>query len=148
MVRANQINLDKLLALSEEWFIQLWREVYNWYGENPEGFRLTKAEQATLNERNQDFREPLPGEEEIRQALNWDLPPERWGEFSATDLARRLFINPSSSTIRQTGRAISKIAREDERIKSRILHGVRLYSLPLANGFGDFGEFLEPEKKR
>ena len=148
VVRVNQINLDKLLALSEEWFIQLWREVYNWYGENPEGFRLTKAEQATLNERNQDFREPLPGEEEIRQALNWDLPPERWGEFSATDLARRLFINPSSSTIRQTGRAISKIAREDERIKSRILHGVRLYSLPLANGFGDFGEFLEPERKR
>ena len=115
VVALEEIDLDSLLALDENWFVQLWAEVYTWWQQDPKAFHLTPTERAHLDELNQEFRESLPGEEELREAFDFDLPRCQWGSISATELKSRLFFM-SPVTPRQIGCAMKKLAREDKKL--------------------------------
>lgn len=127
------IDLDALLKLPDTWFIQLWAEVYLWWWESPNGFRLSCVEREHLNELNRQHREMLPGEEEIRLALNWDLPLEQWGKFTSTDIRRQLFMSNGGPTVQQIGRALAKLEREEKQITYTEAHKIKTYTLPLKN---------------
>ena len=95
--------------------MQLWAEVYIWWRLDPKGFHLTPTEQAHLDELNREYREAMPGEEEIREAFDFDLPADQWGVFSASELKTRLFIM-SPINVQQIAQAMKKLAREDKRL--------------------------------
>lgn len=132
VVPADGLDLPALIALPDEWFVQLWAEVYSWWLKEPQGFRLTAEERCALDKANRVYREMLPGEEEIRQAFNWDIPFEQWGWFTATELRRQLFEIERLSP-QQIGRTLAKLVREDERIdSSRNGHSkVKMFRLPI-----------------
>ena len=112
--------------------MQLWAEVYIWWRLDPKGFHLTPTEQAHLDELNREYREMLPGEEEIREAFDFDLPADQWGLFSAAELKTRLFIMSPISPL-QIGHTLKKLAREDKRliIMRDREHKVNKYRLPI-----------------
>lgn len=123
-----RFDLDKLFSLTRDWKQQFWAQIYALFLENPQGFRLSGAERARLETINAGHMRALDFELELREQLSHDLPYEKWGEFSAAEISARLFSRPPASRL---GRVLSKLAREDRRITSRILHGRSLYKLPM-----------------
>ena len=78
-------------------------------------------------------REVSSAEEEIRLALNWDLPQEQWGRFTAGDIKRQLFSSDFRAYKEHIGKALAKMAREDSRIIYTTSLGVKRYRLPHKN---------------
>lgn len=74
------------------------------------GFRLSHVEREHLNALNQQHRELLPGEEEISQAMDFNLPSEQWKEFSASQFVK-LVLYVEGVTSRQAGRVLAKLER-------------------------------------
>lgn len=136
VIPLESIDLDKLLKLPVDWFIQLWAEVEWWWELDSQGFRLSPVEREHLNGLNQQHREMLPGEEEIRMALDWGLPREQWRALTSSQIKIELFSG-ERITPAQIGRVLAKLAREDEQITVTPLHNVSRYTLPLR---GDFDE--------
>ncbi len=130
VVPVDGMDLQALIALPDAWFVQLWAEVYLWWKQEPQGFRLTPAERRALDMANQTYRELLPGEDEVLQAFNWDLPSEQWGRFSPSELKWLLF-GGERITAQQIGRALAKLAREDSRITFTTAQRVKRYCLPI-----------------
>ena len=93
-------------------------------------------EREHLNGLNQQHREILPGEEEIRLALDWDLLQEQWRALTSSQIKRELFSG-ERITPAQIGRVLAKLARDDEQINVTPLHNVRRYTLPLRGDFDD-----------
>ncbi|MDO5549281.1 MAG: VapE family protein [Eubacteriales bacterium] len=90
-VGVDRIDLEKLWGLSENWFIQLWAQVYkDWRAEGVDSFRLTREEQEALSAVNSKRMEERPGEQEIRDLLEPDLPEDQWSKVSATQIATLL----------------------------------------------------------
>lgn len=141
VVPVRRINLDKLLELPPDWVSQLWAEVYIWWMRDPQGFRLSCMELEHLNELNQQFREMLPGEEEIRLTLDWALPPEQWRDYTASDIKLKVFLG-ERTTVQQIGRVLAKLAREEKNVTvTPDPHSkVKSYKLPLSSDFADTAE--------
>lgn len=131
IIAVEHIDLQALLSITDAWMAQLWAQAVSLWKMNPDGFRLDNSEKKGLTQANSQFREVLPGEEEIRQALNYDLPQSQWGEFSSCELKGQLFGRLDHLTSSQVGRALSKIEGEDSSITARVLKGVRLHRLPI-----------------
>lgn len=138
VVPVAEIDLEALLKLKPEWFIQLWAEVYIWWIKDPQGFRLSRMEREHLNELNQQHREMLPGEEEILDAFDWNLPPERWGEFTPAGMKKWLF-HGERITVQQVGRALAKLNREIPGIQStKNSHTKTIaYRIPILSTFAE-----------
>lgn len=141
VVPVHRIDLDKLLELPPDWFAQLWEEVYIWWMRDPQGFRLSCMEREHLNELNQQFREMLPGEEEVRLALDWDLPREQWRTLTASQVKLELFCG-HRITSAQVGRVLAKLAREEKQIEViQDTHSkVNAYHFPLQSEFAGDAE--------
>jgi len=137
VIPLDSVNLDQLIDLQTEWFVQLWAEVYLWWQLDPQGFRLSPTERAHLEELNRGHREFLPGEEEILEAFNWDLPLDQWGTFTSTTLKNRVFFTNSRVTAQQVGRVLAKLTREDERITviENTRSRVKSYRLPISTNW-------------
>lgn len=132
VVPVEYIDLPTLTTLPVRWFQQLWAEVYVLWKENPQGFRLTTQERQELNVANRQFRELLPGEEEIREALNFDLPPDQWIWASASELQRQFYASFARFTVVQIGRVLTKLSREDDRITFKRPQNIKTYWLPIS----------------
>lgn len=132
VVPVSNIDLKMLISLPDEWFIQLWAEIYAYWKMGILSFRLNAEDRAVLDEANKAYREMLPGEEELMQAFNWDLPLKLRGRFTPTEVKRFLFGN-DRITAQQIGRALAKLAREDSRIEctTNSHNHAKLYLLPL-----------------
>lgn len=131
VVPIESIDLPKLKSLPNTWSKQLWAETRTLWTAEPERFRLTTLERQALDVSNRRFRQPLPGEVEIRERLNFDLPPDHWGEFSAADLMIGMRDKTDS---RMIGKVLAKLAREEPRITRRTKDGYILYRLPVPSG--------------
>lgn len=133
VIPIQEVDLNQLLDLPAEWFVQLWAEVYLWWRQAPRGFRLTAVERAHLEELNRGYRTSLPGEEEIVEAFNWELPREQWGTFTPTALRTQLFFTDARISSQQVGRALARLAREDKRVEVSIKTHTktRIYKLPI-----------------
>lgn len=124
-----KVDTDRLFRLTDEWRVQLWAQVYVLYRSNQQGFRLTSEERAELERRNQQHLKTLDYELELKELFDWGIPEADWLEYSAAQLAERMRGCPSS---RKLGRVLTKISREDNRVKSRVLMGKTLYKLPIS----------------
>jgi len=127
-VQITQVDLNRLFSLTPEWKRQLWAQVYVLYQQNPQGFRLDGISRAALEAINLQYTKALDFELELRDMLNYDLPVEQWGEFSAAELSARLSARPPANRL---GRVLAKLANEDGRITARLIDGRRLYRLPM-----------------
>lgn len=88
-VPIDHIDTDRLFNLSDDWFRQLWFQVYDvWLEAGTQSYRLSRDEQKLLNARNATRMEELPGEEELLEILDPDLPEEQWTFASATELVK------------------------------------------------------------
>lgn len=132
VIPVRDIDLQTLIALPDEWFIQLWAEICTYWKMGFLDFRLSAEDRAVLDVSNQQYRKPLLGEEEIRQALNWELPSALWGWFTPTELQHRLFLN-GKPTVQQVGCVLAKLGKEDVRITHTMNSRTRTksYLLPL-----------------
>lgn len=140
VIHVNQIDRKRLLELPTEWFEQLWAQVYSTlYLKDKNGFRLTDKEQKLLQQENEQYAMPLPGELELRDLLDFDMPEDKWPRLTTTDL---MLAMPRTCriTTNQLGRIVHKLAKEDKRVRiMRPKNKVRYY-LPLVNPqFGQGG---------
>lgn len=131
VVPVTRLDLDRLKALPVEWFRQLWSEVYAVYVQDTGGFRLTPEERAALMKSNTVFRAPGPGEDEIKDVLNFGLAKGSWGEFTASELRLQFLDQLRNYSSRRLGRTLTKMVGEDDRLSSRTLHGRTVYRLPI-----------------
>lgn len=131
VVPVTRLDLDRLKALPVEWFRQLWSEVYAVYVLDTGGFRLTPGERAALMKSNTVFRAPGPGEDEIKDVLNFGLAKGSWGEFTASELRLQFLDQLRNYSSRRLGRTLTKMVGEDDRLSSRTLHGRTVYRLPI-----------------
>ncbi len=137
VIHVDKIDLARLDRLDVP---QLWRQAYAWFLRDPQGFRLSSAERAQLEARNRDFDRAQPFEEELRRALDWNLPLTSWRWTRASTL-KNLVDVPANTTAAQLGRALTAISEDATRRLesagiaspkvSRTLHGIREYLLPL-----------------
>ena len=124
----HRIDLQRLFSLTDDWKRQLWGQIYAMYLQAPQGFRLTGEERAELEARNLRHTKELDFEQELMELLELDLPEKEWGEFTAAEVAARIFARPSAKRL---SRVLVKLERENLGVTSRILAGRRLYRLPL-----------------
>ncbi len=129
VIEPKKIDCDRLKALPEEWFVQLWAQVYTQlYLPDPQGFRLTDSEREKLQADNERYNKPLPGEIEILDKLEWDSPADRWKWYKVTQIRDQLSLKPLSTA--QVGKALKKLSDCNERIQVKNAHNNKLYLLP------------------
>lgn len=128
-VPVQQIDLDKLFSLPREWFMKLWAQVYMMWGIlGTQSFRLTREEQAMLEERNAGFAQQLQFEQEILDVMDFDLPETEWRWVSPAEIAAFAGVKVNAINV---GFTISKLAKRDQRVeKKRRSHGL-IYRVPL-----------------
>ena len=128
-VHVGNIDVERLNSLSKEWVTQLWAQVYEqYYKTDPQGFRLSREERATLEKSNERYSKPIVGEIEIMDALDWEQPVSKWKWYRTSELkdALRLYrITPA-----QIGKALTRIATRDLRIETKAPGNVKQYLLP------------------
>ena len=141
VIHVNQIDRRRLLDLRPEWFEQLWAQVYSTlYLKDKNGFRLTDKEQKLLQQENEQYAMPLPGELELRDLLDFDMPEDNWPRLTTTELMQAM-PRTCRITTNQLGRIVHKLAKEDNRVRiTRPKNKVRYY-LPLINpSFSQWGD--------
>lgn len=131
-IQVSQIDVKRLNDLPDSFFVDLWHEVYAAWINAHDSFRLTPEQRAQLEQQNAVFRESLPGEEEIRNALDFDLPEDKWRECTTSQL-RMLVPGIDRVTSNMIGAAVRKIAREDSRITIRRTERGMIYKMPLTS---------------
>lgn len=128
VIPVESIDVDALNRLSPEWLAQLWRQIFELYLTDRQGFRLSTEERQHLTAVNARFEKPLPFEIELRDKLDWSLPIEKWGWFKVSEV--RSYI-PGYPTGEQLGRVLRKLTKEDPRIALKTPGNIRHYLLPL-----------------
>ena len=117
----------KLFELPDDWFLEVWREIYNEFRIGGD-WRLTEIEQRTSESANDAYRTKLPYEDDVLQLCDFDAPLELWSERNAGQVEIELGLMGEA---RRLGRALAALARRDARITVRVGHGrVAFYRLP------------------
>ena len=144
VVHVEHIDTARLLALSEEWYMQLWRQVYEQrYLKDAQGFRLSDEEREELQRANMKHNKRLPGETEILDKLDWDAS-SGWDWYRTTDIKESLCLHIDT---RQIGRALTRIAERDPRVEQRIEHGIRKYWLPQRRGGHEYQQRMSKARQ-
>lgn len=145
VIEPKRIDCERLKALPEEWFMQLWAQVYTQlYLKDPQGFRLTEKERAKLQSDNERYNKALPGETEILDKLEWNSPDSRWSWYTVTQVRDLLNLKPLTTV--QIGKALKKLSDLNESIQVKNAHNKKLYLLPpmSASLFYPSAEDFEP----
>lgn len=144
VVHVEHIDTARLLALSEEWYMQLWRQVYEQrYLKDAQGFRLTAAEREELQRANMKHNKRLPGETEILDKLDWDAS-SGWDWYTTTSIKEMLCLNIDAGRV---GRALTRIAERDPRVERKNPRGITHYFLPPRPGKFESGFARENERE-
>lgn len=133
--------LDRLLmyeVMTPEWCAMLWRQVYSelYLVKGAANFYLDDDDLAFSERANEEFRVSVPGEIELRDALEWDTQPENWQWYTLTELINKVdALKDSRVSPERVGKAVAKILRslgydpEDKQFKRRSKAGY-IYRLP------------------
>ena len=89
---------------------------------------MSEEERAELLKANEEFAKPLPGELEILDKLDWQMPVENWSWKRVSSIKDDLDLR--SMTAAQVGRALVKVMRMDDRIQVKSPGNVKHYLLP------------------
>ena len=129
VVQPEYIDTETLRSLTTDWLVQLWTQIYyTLFLPDPQGFRLSEEERAELLKANEEFAKPLPGELEILDKLDWQMPVENWSWKRVSSIKDDLDLR--SMTAAQVGRALVKVMRMDDRIQVKSPGNVKHYLLP------------------
>lgn len=129
VVQPGDIDVTSLKGLDEDWLRQLWVQVYTTlYIPDPQGFRLTDEERTRLENSNQQFNKPLPGEIEILERFDWDAPEDQWTWRKIKDISFYSELKFLSAS--QIGKALTKLMSVDSRIRVKSPRNVKQYLLP------------------
>ena len=127
-------NIDKealkRLEKDKEWIQQLWAEIYELWEADHNSFRLAEDELAQVMKRNEQFQLLLPGEEELRQILDWSLPHDQW-QFIRAGAAMKLAQCSFRITSMQMGRVLAKVSKENPLVEKRDRQNSHEYLLPI-----------------
>lgn len=112
VIPVTNMDLQRILSLKEEEVQQLWAQVYQMWLADPEGYHLTQEERTTVMDMNAKYQSFLPGEEELLERLDFDMPADEWQYFRASRIADLLsFGSRQTITCQQIGRALNKIIK-------------------------------------
>ncbi len=108
---------------------QLWREVYECLIKSGiQSYRLNRKEIEYIEAANIKSTVNLPGELEIYDLLDWNLPPEKWIFYSIPRLIEQL--NLKNITSQQLGKTLTKMIADDNRIEKKKNNKGFSYKLP------------------
>lgn len=128
-VPVQSIDLQRMRGLGQDWLQQLWAQMLALYENDPQGFRLTKEERWQLEGRNCDYEQPLPCEVAVMELLDFALPVEKWRAVSAGTIAA--FANLPKNSDRQVGRVLTRLVKNEPRVKYKKSNARKTYLLPL-----------------
>ena len=128
IISVENINNEQLEKLGKGFIVQLWVQAYNEIKETPQKFRLTPDEKERLNERNNNYSDFIPCEEEITLRMDFSGKiKERWTTVEIND---EIFDGKISATV--IGRAINKIHNKyPEFVSIEKTSNGRRYVLPI-----------------
>lgn len=128
-----KIDLEKIFKLTEEWYVQFWRQMLAIFEANPRGYLLTEDEKNFVHCNNQKYEQLLSGEDEFMTCVDLQTDKRFWEWKTAAEIAKRLneefrSLHISSAKI---GKLLNKI-EEKEYIKfeRKIVRGKRLILCP------------------
>jgi hypothetical protein len=131
VVAVQNADLRALQTMSEQDKLQLWAQAYSLYLRDPQGFRLTPEERDELDRRNAGHSVILPGELELMELFDFDMPVDKWQWTRPAQILTRGNIPPE-----RIGRAIAKIAKTygEGRVQKRHTEKGTAWLLPLKHG--------------
>ena len=139
VVKLDSIDLDGVKGMTRDWIVQLWRQVYErFYRADPQGFRLTEDERRVLLGANKAFEKMLPGETELMDRLDFDLPVKWWEWLKVSEVLEAIEVR--GVTASQLGRVLAKLAKQDDRVQVKNPGNVKRYLLPPVQGRADVTE--------
>ena len=114
---------------------QLWAQAYQLYRNDPTSFRLTEDEKTILKGKNEDARELLPAEDELRLRFDFKAPESEsewvWVQPAALKSIPG-FIDIASYSSVVIGKAIAKISESVPAIQRGKKDGVYKWFIPPA----------------
>lgn len=116
IIHVTKIDYEILRALPEDWFIQLWAQVYQLYLAKPDGYMLTTEEKAIQELHNQRFAAFQRFEVDIIEHLDWEADISEWRYLSASAFLKRAELDKKISA-NDTRDALDRLAEQDKRIK-------------------------------
>lgn len=123
-------NIDKtaMFKLKTSEIKAMWGYAYNLYKKDPSSYRLTPEELNDLNNQNITFMEKYQYEDEVRELFDLSIPTDKWVWYSPTKISQ--VIQYKNANAEKVGRILSKMEKEDLRIKKRRLTNCVQYLLP------------------
>lgn len=116
----------------EENLQQFWMQCMAAVQENPQCFRLSDREKDILEDKNKEVMEMLPGEDELREAFDYDAAKKRWRWLQPSELRKPYESDYGvyQYTAKEIGAAIRAIMKDCPEIqKKRANSGIK-YLLP------------------
>ena len=121
----------------------IWAQAYQLYRNDPTSFRLTEDEKTILKGKNEDARELLPAEDELRLRFDFEAPESEWVWVQPAALKSIPgFIDIASYSSVVIGKAIAKISESVPTIQRGKKDGVYKWFIPPA--IGDVDRFRNP----
>lgn len=129
VIPVTKIDVAALNAMNQDWVVQLWRQVSSEVNSCID-FRLDESEAAQLRAQNRAYAREIPGEQEIRDLLDWGMIECNWAWFKPSEVRGRI-MGYCAANASQIGKALRKLSQEDERIKVKRENGSPRFRLPL-----------------
>jgi hypothetical protein len=133
-IPVDKIDIDRVFALTPEWYAQFWRQIHEEYHSNPKCYLLTKDEENRVNRSNQVFEVDVFGEDEFMTTFNTSGLKTAWKWLTASQIAGILNKKNSGLNIRSESvgrRLLPRIERRiGERFERKTLKGCRLILCP------------------
>lgn len=128
IIEVSDIDKGALFKLNKHDFELLWGYIYNLYLKEPDSYRLNYKELNQLNDLNLLFMEKYPYEDEVRELFDLTVPTDTWVWYSPTKISK--VIQYKNANAEKVGKVLSKMEKEDARIKKRRQSNCVQYLLP------------------
>lgn len=113
VIKINQIDHVALRGKSEDWYLQLWRQILSEYKENPLGYLLSTEEETSNNQENIEFESKLYGEDELLSRYDPESDIKYWEFQLPAEIADSINCDYAGLNLRAEG--IGRIRRKWER---------------------------------
>ncbi len=127
VLTVGHMDLARMRGLDSCWLQQLWAQVLLLFKGNPQGFRLTPDERQQLERVNRKRIEPVKGEIEIRDHLDFAAPLSEWKTTLSSDIAALMRDSVDSRIV---GKILKRLSEEYPQVNPHTVHGRTVYFLP------------------
>lgn len=133
-ISVGDIDIEKLVSLSPEWYTQFWLQIKKEYEHNKIGYLLTREEQEKVNQGNADFETDVKGESEFVDSFDFNANISQWEYVTAADITNSLNSKYKSLNIRSEYVGRTLLPRIEKRLnvvfKRKIVRGRKLICCP------------------